>query len=106
MTILTQTPDFSSLDVLEQLKAIKRLNKKLAALETEKKALEAEIKAVALTQKTTVETGLAKIVYQGPSKRTSWDTPGLLGYAVANPDVLHFKKESQVKEQAKIVWNK
>ena len=28
--------------------------------------------------------------------RTSWDTGGLNGYAVVNPDVLEFKKETKV----------
>jgi len=46
--------------------------------------------------------GRVSISYRKPSVRVSWDSKALEGYAAAHPEILPFRRESQVKSGATI----
>lgn len=78
--------------VEEQLEAAKlRYQDATASLDFEISQLEADIKAATLEHGETVKG--ATLRAQFTRGRVSWNTKGLAGYAVANPEVLAFRKQ-------------
>jgi hypothetical protein len=71
------------------------------ALET-LKALEKDIKAYVLETGEVAEGGGLYISIRKGYARPSWDTRKLAGYAVAHPEILEFRKMTDVKPSAVI----
>ena len=66
------------------------------------KRLKEMIKTLVLQVGRTCSHGATTATYRKGYVRVSWDGKGLDGYAVANPEVLHFRKESKVESTVSI----
>jgi hypothetical protein len=64
--------------------------------------LKGEIKAHVLEVGDTVSHGAVVAQYRSGYKRVSWDSKRLDGYAAANPEILAFRKESEVSPTVSI----
>ena len=81
------TPEIK--DLLAEIDA--EFDPKIAELNQTKAILEAQIKAQVIIAGQTVKGSLHQFVFSKP--RVSWDTKLLDGYAMAHPEILHFRKE-------------
>ncbi|MDZ7372228.1 MAG: hypothetical protein ONB12_13785 [candidate division KSB1 bacterium] len=73
----------------------------LAAVDAQIKTLEQDIRAAVLQHGAPVRGGRIQAVYiRG---RTTWDTKGLLRYAMRYPDVLTYRKESAPTVQLRMI---
>ena len=81
------TPEIK--DLLAEIDA--EFDPKIAALNMTLSILEAQIKEQVLISGQTVKGSLHQFVFSKP--RVSWDTKLLDGYAMAHPEILHFRKE-------------
>lgn len=65
--------------------------------------LESEIKKLVVSLGTPiVVAGCARATYRRGYTRTSWNGKALKGYAAAHPEILEFKKETQIKPSVSI----
>lgn len=86
-------------DIVEELEPL------LAYAETLKAELVRRIKAkgdAGTLPSNTVDYGRLTVSYRKASTRVSYDSKGLDGYAVANPAVLAFRKETPVRSGAAV----
>lgn len=86
-------------DIIEELEPL------MAYAETLKSELIRRIKArgdAGTLVKNTIDYGRLTVSYRKASTRVTYDRAGLDGYAVANPDVLKFRKETPVKSGATV----
>lgn len=81
------TPEIK--DLLAEIDA--EFDPKIAELNQTKAILEAQIKEQVIIAGQTVKGSLHQFVFSKP--RVSWDTKLLDGYAMAHPEILHFRKE-------------
>ena len=81
------TPEIK--DLLAEIDA--EFDPKIAELNMTLSILEAQIKEQVLISGQTVKGSLHQFVFSKP--RVSWDTKLLDGYAMAHPEILHFRKE-------------
>ena len=81
------TPEIK--DLLAEIDA--EFDPKIAELNQTKAILEAQIKEQVIIASQTVKGSLHQFVFSKP--RVSWDTKLLDGYAMAHPEILHFRKE-------------
>jgi hypothetical protein len=86
-------------DVKDALRIAEENN---ASLLSEINTLEKEIKADVSEIGKSIATSVANANYRKGYVRTSWDSKKLDGYAIANPDVLKFRKETVVKPSVSI----
>jgi hypothetical protein len=63
---------------------------------------EAKIRDIVFVEQSSFKNDYGKVTYTKGHVRVSWDTDKLLGYAVAYPAVLEFKKESKVDPRVNI----
>ncbi|GIV88394.1 MAG: hypothetical protein KatS3mg055_0912 [Chloroflexus sp.] len=73
----------------------------LAAADEQIKTLEQDIRAAVLRYGSSVRGSRIQAVYV--KGRTTWDTKGLLRYAVRHPDVLTYRKESAPTVQLRMI---
>lgn len=66
--------------------------------------LEDEIKAEVLESGKKYKHELADVSYRKGYIRASWDTKKLDGFAAAHPEIMEFKKETEVNATASIKW--
>jgi len=66
--------------------------------------LEDEIKAEVLESGKKYKHELANVTYRKGYTRASWDTKKLDGFAAAHPEIMEFKKETEVNATASIKW--
>lgn len=84
--------DLIAMPFAAQIKALQDMqNSATAEADAEIKALEAEVKAAVAYHGASVRGERLQAVY---SVRNSWDTKGLMGYAVSNPQVRAFHSVS------------
>lgn len=81
------TPEIK--DLLAEIDA--EFDPKVADLKRTLSILEAQIKEQVIIAGQTVKGSLHQFVFSKP--RVSWDTKLLDGYAMAHPEILHFRKE-------------
>ena len=81
------TPEIK--DLLAEIDA--EFDPKIAELNQTKAILEAQIKEQVIIAGQTIKGSLHQFVFSKP--RVSWDTKLLDGYAMAHPEILHFRKE-------------
>jgi len=80
-----------------QMPAIRKLAEALQKRRERLDALEKEIKTVVVAEGQSERGFGITVTYRSGYVRTSWDTDGLNGYAVAFPEILTFRKETDVK---------
>ena len=79
-------------EIREQLAEVDaEFDPKIAELNMTLSILEAQIKEQVIIAGQTVKGSLHQFVFSKP--RVSWDTKLLDGYAMAHPEILHFRKE-------------
>ena len=84
------------MDNVDKLIKIQNLKAKAAPLLEKIKQLESEIKADVLDTGEIPDVAGVTVKISSGYTRTSWDNKGLQGYAVAYPEVLQFRKETQI----------
>ena len=89
--------------------SLARLQKEIDAIEApfreQIEKSENKIKELTLKEARSFKSDYGKVTFTKGHVRTSWDTDKLLGYAVAYPAVLNFKKESVVEPRVSIKIN-
>ena len=80
-----------------QMPAIRKLAAALQKRRERLDALEKEIEAVVVAEGQSERGFGITVTYRSGYTRTSWNTEGLNGYAVAHPQILTFRKETDVK---------
>lgn len=77
----------------------------IAPLQNQLNIAEALIGTMVCDLGESVSTKAARLTYVKPSVRTSWDNEGLLQYAKKHPEILDFKRETQIEAAIRIKYN-
>ena len=89
-------------DIYTLMEEYERLYREMLPIREKLDSLKKDIKSVVLQGGNAISHGAVTATYRKGYTRVSWDSKGLDGYAVANPGVLHFRRESKVKSTVSI----